>query len=108
MDWTANLTPAIGVSGLLAATVLMVLTGRLLPKASVDDRLADKDRQIETWRTAYERGLEIQAEQRKQLAAMVSANETSLKVLQAIPRAADMAAGDGGRAVRELAPNPDE
>lgn len=106
MDWTAYLTPSLGATGLLAAVVLMVLTGRLQPKASVDERLADRDRQIETWRTAYERELEIQAEQRKQLAAMVTANEAATKVLQALPRAVDMAAG-GGMA-RELAPNSDE
>lgn len=107
MDWTTYLTPSLGAAGLLAAVVLMVLTGRLLPKASVDERLADKDRQIETWRTAYERSLEIQAEQRTQLTAMVAANETATKVLQAIPRAVDLAAGTGRRA-RELAPNADE
>lgn len=108
MDWTTHLTPTLGATGLLAGVVLMVLTGRLLPKASVDERLADKDRQIETWRTAYERSLEIQDEQRTQLTAMVAANETATKVLQAIPRAADLAAGPGGRAIRELAPNSDE
>lgn len=107
MDWTAYLTPSLGATGLLAAVVLMVLTGRLQPKASVDERLADKDRQIETWHAAYERALEIQAEQRTQLAAMVTANETATKVLQAIPRAVDLAAGTGGTA-RELAPNSDE
>lgn len=108
MDWTSYLTPALGATGMLAAVVLMVLTGRLLPKAPVDERLADKDKQIETWRTAYQRSLEIQDEQRKQLAAMVAANETALKVLQAIPRAADLASGAGGRAIRELAPNDGE
>lgn len=108
MDWTTHLTPTLGATGLLASVVLMVLLGWLLPKASVNERLADKDRQIDTWRTAYERSLEIQDEQRKQLAAMVAANETALKVLQAIPRAADMASGAGGRAIRELAPNGDE
>lgn len=108
MDWTAYLTPALGTSGLLAAVVLMVLTGHLQPKSSVDERLADRDRQIETWRTAYERALEIQAEQRTQLTAMVTANETATKVLRAIPRAVDEAARTGGGVTRELASNPDE
>lgn len=107
MDWTAYLTPTLGATGLLAAVVLMVLTGRLLPKASVDERLADKDRQIDTWRTAYERSLEIQDEQRKQLTAMVAANETATKVLQALPRAAAPRNRTGGRS-RELASNADE
>lgn len=107
MDWTSYLTPTLGATGLLAAVVIMVLTGRLLPKASVDERLADKDRQIESWRTAYERGLEIQDEQRKQLTAMVEANETATKVLQAIPRAASSRKRPEGRA-RELAADTDQ
>lgn len=108
MDWTATLTPTLGAAGLLAAAVLMILTGKLLPKASVDERLADKDRQIDTWRAAYERSLEIQDEQRKQLTAMVTANETATKVLQAIPRAADLGIRGGGVVSRELASNDDE
>lgn len=107
MDWTTYLTPALGASGLLAAVVLMVLTGRLQPKVSVDERLADKDRQIETWHTAYERSLEIQDEQRKMLEALVEANETATKVIQAIPRAAGPRNRAEGRR-RELATDTDQ
>lgn len=107
MDWTAYLTPSLGAAGLLAAVVVMVLTGRLLPKTSVDERLSDKDKQIETWRTAYERGLEVQDEQRKLLTALVEANETATKVLQAIPRAAGPRKRSEGR-VRELAADTDQ
>lgn len=107
MDWTTALTPSLGAAGLLAAVVIMVLTGRLQPKDSVDQRLADKDKQIEIWHTAYERAMEIQAEQRTQLTALVTANETATKVLQALPRAVDLA-GTGGGVARELAPNSDE
>jgi hypothetical protein len=107
MDWTTYLTPALGASGLLAAVVLMVLTGRLQPKASVDERLADRDRQIETWRAAYERSLEIQDEQRKMLTALVDANETTTKVIQAIPRAAGPRNRAEGRR-HELAADTDQ
>lgn len=107
MDWTAYLTPSLGISGLLGAFIIAVLTGQLQPKSSVDERLADKDKQIDTWRAAYERELEIQAEQRTQLTAMVTANETATKVLRALPRAVDLADGTGGVA-RELAPSSDE
>ena len=96
MDWTAYLTPSLGAAGLLAAVVIMVLTGRLLPKASVDERLADKDRQIDTWRTAYERGLEIQQEQQRQLAALLKANQTAPRVIEAIPKAAALSTGTDG------------
>ncbi|QDN64455.1 hypothetical protein [Streptomyces sp. S1D4-14] len=108
MDWTTYLTPALGASGLLAAVVLMVLTGRLLPKASVDERLADRDRQIETWRAAYERGLEVQDEQRKLLTALVEANETATKVIQAIPRASERPRNRAEGRRRELAADTDQ
>jgi len=104
MDWTTYLTPSLGATGLLAAVVIMVLTGRLQPKSSVDERLADKDKQIDTWHTAYERELEAQAELRTQLTAMVSANETATKVLRAIPQAVDRAEGRD----RELAQDAGE
>ena len=90
MDWTAYLTPSIGATGLLAGFVIAILTGRLLPKAGVDERLADKDRQIETWRTAYEKALEVQDVQRGHLNALIEANATTTHVIQALPRAAGL------------------
>lgn len=41
-----GLTPA----GLLLATVLMILTGRLVPKSTYQDQKSESDR----WRAAYE------------------------------------------------------
>ena len=96
MEWTTLFTPGIGATGLLAAVVFMVLTGRLQPKTAVDDRIADKDRQIETWHAAYEQSLEIQREQQRQISALVEASETATRVIAAIPRAAGMSAGTEG------------
>lgn len=107
MDWTSYLTPSLGSAGLLAAVVLMVLTGRLQPKASIDERLADKDRQIETWRAAYERGLEIQGEQQKQLSVLLEASRTTTRVIAAIPQAAGLNGVSEGRS-RELAADSDQ
>lgn len=90
MDWTAMLTPSLGATGLLAAFVIAILTGRLLPKASVEERLADKDKQIDTWRTAYERALEVQDEQRRHISALLEANRTTTHVIQALPQAAGL------------------
>lgn len=87
MDWTAALTPTIGATGLLAGFVLAILTGRLVPKASLDDLRADKDKQIEIWRTAYETSMATQEVQRQQLSALIDANRTTTRVIQAIPEA---------------------
>lgn len=50
-----------GATGVLILVVLMVLTGRLVPRRSVDDVRADRDArlaahqaEIERWRGAYE------------------------------------------------------
>lgn len=90
MDWTAVLTPSLGAAGLLSGVVVLVLTGRLLPKSSVDEMRADKDRQIDTWRTAYERALEVQDEQRRHITELLEATRTTTHVIQSLPRAAGL------------------
>jgi hypothetical protein len=90
VDWNAVLTPSLGATGLLAAFVGAILTGHLLPKAGVDERLADKDRQIETWKTAYERALDVQDIQRKHINELLEATRTTTHVIQALPRAAGL------------------
>lgn len=98
MDWTAILTPSLGAAGLLSAVVIMILTGRLLPKSSVEERLADKDRQIETWHRAYERALEVQDLQRSHITELLEATRTTTHVIQALPTAAGLNHERTGRA----------
>jgi hypothetical protein len=90
MDWMNYLTPSLGATGLLAAVVIMILTGRLLPRASVADRLAEKDKQIETWRAAYERAQEVQDTQREHITALLEATRTTTQVIRALPAAAGL------------------
>lgn len=90
MDWVHYLTPSLGATGLLAAVVIMILLGRLLPKSAVEERIADKDRQIETWRTAYERSQEVQDRQREHISALLEATRTTTRVIQALPSAAGL------------------
>ncbi len=45
-------TPSLG--GLCALFVLLVLTGRLIPKPTVDRELARADKETATWKEAYE------------------------------------------------------
>lgn len=87
MDWTAMLTPSIGSAGLLAVVVIMILTGRLVPRSTLDDLRADKNAQIETWKTAYERAMAGEEQQRSHVRTLLEANRTTTQVIQALPQA---------------------
>lgn len=85
MEWSTFLTPTIGATGLLALVVIMVLTGRLVPRAVVEDLRADKDKQIEVWRAAYDKAMSAQEVQRDQISALLEAAKTTTHVIQALP-----------------------
>lgn len=85
MDWTAVLTPSLGATGLLAGVVILILTGRLVPKSTVDELRSDKDRQIEIWRTAYDTSMSAQEVQREHISALLKATETTTHVIQSLP-----------------------
>lgn len=69
----------LGSTGLLAVTVLMILTGRLVPKSAVD-----------AWRGAYEKEREASGEKDKQIALLAQSASVTARVLDALP----MAGGD--------------
>lgn len=85
MDWTAMLTPSLGATGLLAVVVIMILTGRLVPKSAIEDLRTDKDKQIEIWRAAYETSMSAQEVQREQISALLEATKTTTHVIQSLP-----------------------
>lgn len=64
----------LGSTGLLAVTVWMILTGRLVPR-SVSD----------AWRTAYEKEREARQEKDKQVSLLAGSASVSAKVLDALP-----------------------
>lgn len=85
MDWTQVITPSLGATGLLAVVVILILTGRLVPRSTLEDVRADKDKQIEVWRTAYETSMSAQDVQREHISALLGAAETTTRVIQALP-----------------------
>jgi hypothetical protein len=85
MDYTAMLTPSLGAGGLLAVVIYMIFTGRLVPRSQVDDMRADKDRQIDLWKAAYDKAIEGQEVQRDHITALMEANRTTTRVIQALP-----------------------
>lgn len=101
MDWTAVLTPSLGATGLLAAVVVLILTGRLVPRSVLEDLRKDKDDQILTWRTAYERAMDGQDVQREHVSRLLDASRTTTQVIQALPQAVHLEERNSRAALEE-------
>ena len=87
MDWTALFNPGTGATGALTLVVFLVLWGKLVPRSSIDDLRADKDKQIDTWRTAYERSEEAREIMRSQITELLQMARTTTHVIEALPSA---------------------
>jgi len=88
MDYTAFLTPTIGATGMLTLVVILILRGSLVPRRIIDDLRADKDQQIETWRSACTKLQETSDLKDQQISALLEASRTTTQVIAALPRAA--------------------
>lgn len=98
MDFSSFMTPATGVSGILSLVVMLVLWGKLVPKSALDDLRADKDKQIDTWRQAYERSEEAREVMRGQITELLQVARTTNHVIEALP----MAVNSGRRSHAQL------
>ncbi|MFH8805246.1 hypothetical protein ACH4F6_37850 [Streptomyces sp. NPDC017936] len=103
MDGLATfLTPTLGAGGVVLLVVLMVLRGALVPRSTVDLVVADKDRQIDVWRSLAEGRQEMISLQQTQLDLLMGTAQTTERVLDAVSEAARMAReGGGGRALAQ-------
>jgi len=86
----AALTPA----ALLSLVVLLVLTGRLVPRRTIDDLRADKDAsdaalraEADKWRTAWMEELGRSDALQGQNKELLELARTAVPVIQALPRA---------------------
>lgn len=104
-DWTRFVTAGLGVSGLLALAVVLILRGNLVPRSTLDMVRADKDRELETYRALVARRDELIAEQQKQIALLLDGNRTTQRVIEALPVAARLSREGGGDA---MAPDSEE
>lgn len=64
--------------------VWLILTGRLVPKRTVDALLSGRDAQIEDWKSAYETRGELAQETLSQSSRMLEANTVTQHVLEEI------------------------
>ena len=88
MDWSQFLTPTLGVGGLLALAVLMLLRGDLVTRKQADTMLQVKDAQIE-FLTRANADLRVALRERDtQVSEMMVTARTTRAVLRALPEAA--------------------
>lgn len=79
----AELTLAdVGAGAILALTVLMILTGRLVPRAVLRDIQAERD----TWREAHRLSEAAREEERRQVEELLEVGRTAEHVLRSLPR----------------------
>ena len=78
--WLMNNGSGVGFAGLVTLTIWLILTGRLVPKSSIDAwradwnaRLDGKDGQIQDWRQANSQLLDAVAIKDKQLDELIEA-----------------------------------
>lgn len=71
-----------GAVALLALVVLMIFTGRLVPRRTYDDLIQERD----TWRTAHTRSEEARQVERDQTQELLELSRTAGRVLTALPR----------------------
>lgn len=81
-----GLSPAdLGVSGLLVLVVLLILTGRLVPRATLQDMREERD----TWRAAHTESEAARQAEREQVTELLELSRTAGHVLTALPRATE-------------------
>ncbi|KPC96252.1 hypothetical protein ADL27_04635 [Streptomyces sp. NRRL F-6602] len=72
-----------GAVALLTLVVLMVLTGRLVPRRTYDDLLKERD----TWRDAHTLSESARTRDAAQTQELLELSRVSVHALQALPRA---------------------
>ncbi len=70
-----------GAVALLGATFWLVMTGRLVPRSTIEDIKSDRD----NWRLAHERVLETNRVQADQLNELLELSRTTSEVIRALP-----------------------
>lgn len=83
------ITPAIGATSVLAVMVILILTGRIVPRSALRDLRKDKDKVIDLWQSAHDKQVQINLLQQQQIIAMMEMARTTTHVLESLPTAPD-------------------
>ncbi|THA56091.1 hypothetical protein [Streptomyces sp. A1136] len=76
----------LGVSGLLVLVVLLILTGRLVPRSTLLDMREERD----TWRAAHTESEAARQAEREQVTELLELSRTAGHVLTSLPRAKEV------------------
>ncbi|MBW1600909.1 hypothetical protein JJV70_02080 [Streptomyces sp. JJ66] len=79
----------LGAGALLGVVVMLILTGRLVPRSVLEDARAERD----TWRAAHQVSEEARHSAQRQADELLDLYRTGVRALDALPRP-----GDGDRA----------
>lgn len=88
MDVSALPLGSIGATGILALVVLLIVRGGIIPRSTHEDRMKDKDNQIDYYRTALSRETKRNDELVHQLGTLMEVARTAEHVLTSLPMAA--------------------
>ncbi|GGP66992.1 MULTISPECIES: hypothetical protein [Streptomyces] len=80
----------LGAAALLVVVVLMVLTGRLVPRRTYDDLKEDRN----DWRTAHGESEKARVEAMRQNSELIELSRTGVHLLGSLPRGEVTADGD--------------
>lgn len=83
----------LGAAGLLVLVVLLILTGRLVPRSTLLDMRDERD----TWRSAHAESEAARQAEREQVTELLELSRTAGHVLTSLPRAKEV----GGDALVE-------
>ncbi len=93
MDYTAFLTPSLGIGGIVLFAVIMILRGDLISRKQSDMLLSVKDTQIAFLEKANEDLRAALAARDSQMAEMMVTARTTRRVLDALPEATGLSEG---------------
>lgn len=89
--WLTSNGGSVGFAGLCTLAIWLILTGRLVPRTSVDAlradwnaRLNSKEDQVQDWKGAYFRLLDTVDAQAKQSEVQLELSRTSAHLIQAV------------------------
>lgn len=72
---------SLGAGGILTIVILLVLLGRLVPRRTLEDTIADRDQ----WREAHKTSEEARIELQQQVGELLELSRVTSTFIQAIP-----------------------
>lgn len=80
---------SLGAGGLLAIVILMILTGRLVPRSTLEDMKQERD----TWRAAFQESEQARHLAQEHSGELLELSRTAVPLLRALPTAEEVSHG---------------